>query len=474
MKKKKDMKFEKATYNKIRVEGLAGNPLAEAIPLRKSLEDFDEEIACEVEVPTDIDEFSVEDKEQQAMKIMSSVSPTSLYYDMYCDLLNVLKMGYEVRNPLTDEWKKHQNIVAAGKAKKKVTKTTGGAISFFGLSGVGKSTLVDSVLNLLKDVIVHEASGPLGYDFNQIVYIKCDIAGTDDPKEICLKILAHIDEVTGEGLSIEYRKPGHKVTDCIDRLITTCSTQNIGMLIFDEVQNIELTKPNGQKQIFSLLHRLNNESKIPVISIGTNKALKLFQDEFTNLRRLGLSNDLMNYKLGDPDWELLVEYAWSYQLVGESLELTPERMKLIYSLTAGVPYCLFFLMEQTNIKAIRSGKNNIDDQLLKDIYQSKFKFMRPALIALRLGKTAAYDDIYCAIKDADKDRTAFVKKLLKISHQHKLKGEGAKAIMEQIEPYLLEYKATKVEEATLKRLTRDLELTPSEIQSAGNELVLPI
>ena len=46
--------------------------------------------------------------------------------------------------------------------------------------------------------------------------------------------------------------------------------------------------------------------------------------------------------------------------------------------------------------------------------------------------------------------------------------------MEQIEPYLLEYKATKVEEATLKRLTRDLELTPSEIQSAGNELVLPI
>jgi hypothetical protein len=474
MKKKDDMRFEDATYNKIRVEGLAGNPLAEAIPLRKSLEDFDDEIACEVEIPIDIDEFSVEDKEQQAMKIMSSVSPTSLYYDMYCDLLNVLKMSYEVRNPLSDSWKKHQNIVAAGKAKKKVTKTTGGAISFFGLSGTGKSTLVDSVLNLLPDVLIHKNSGPLGYDFNQIIYIKCDISGTDDPKEICLKILAHIDEVTGEGLSIEYRKPGHKVTDCIDRLITTCSTQNIGMLIFDEVQNIGLTKPNGRKQIFSLLHRLNNEAKVPVVSIGTNKALKLFQDEFTNLRRLGLSNDLTNYKLNDPDWQVLVEYAWSYQLVGEPLDLTLERMKLIYSLTAGVPYCLFFLMEQANIKAIRSGKNDIDDKLLKEVYQLKFKFMRPALIALRLGKTAAYDDIYCAIKDADKDHSAFVKELLKISHQHKLKGEAAQAIMEQIEPYLLEYSATKTEEETLKRLTKNLDLIPSDIQSAGNELVLPI
>jgi len=461
-----------ATYRPLTVSGLTGNPLAEAIPLRLSMEEFWEKVADEISVPEDIANMPDEDKELHAMDIMNSVSPTSLYYDVYCDLVNLLRMGYRNRNPLCDEWKKKQQILATQLPKK--VKTTGGAISFFGLSGMGKTTLVDSALSLLPQVIRHSKDGSYKLEYNQILYLKCDISGSDDPKEICLKVLAEIDKITGEEVADIYRRKRHTAKNCIHKLVTRCSTLNIGMLIFDEVQNIELAKSSARKQLFSLFHKLNNESKIPVVSIGTSKASKIFQEEFTNVRRLGQPVEFFNYSPNDDDWKLLVEYVWDYQLVNSPQPLSQEIEQQIYNLTWGIPYCLFYLMEQANIQAIRKGRDSIDVEFLKEIYETKFKFMQPALIALRTGETDAFDDMYNIAKNSNKDHKKMVKDLLKTAHQYKLKGPEAKALLEQIRPYLVDYKPTIQESRTVKRLSTESEIVVSEITINGNEMEMPI
>jgi hypothetical protein len=472
MKNTDEIKEKYAVYRPLTVAGLAGNPLAEAIPLRLSMEEFWEKVSDEISVPENINNIPDEDKELHAMDIMNSVSPTSLYYDVYCDLLNLLRMGYRNRNPLCEEWKKKQHILATQPQKK--VKTTGGAISFFGLSGMGKTTLVDSALSQIDQVITHSKDGRYELEYKQIVYLKCDIAGSDDPKEVCLKVLAEIDKITGENVSAEYRRKKHTTKNCIHKLVTRCSTLNIGMLIFDEVQNIELSKPSARKQLFSLFHKLNNESKIPVVSIGTSKASEIFQDEFTNVRRLGQPVEFFNYSPNDDDWMLLVDYAWDYQLIKKPLPLSPEIEDQIYQLTWGIPYCLFYLMEQANIQAIRKGIDSIDIKFLKDIYETKFKFMQPALMALRSGNTDAFDDMYNIAKNLNKDHKILVKDLLKKAHQYKLKGPDAKTLLDQIKPYLVDYKPTIQESRTVKSLTKESEIVPSEITINGNEMEMPI
>ncbi|NMV21936.1 ATP-binding protein, partial [Vibrio parahaemolyticus] len=63
-------------------------------------------------VPDNFKNLDVETLENKASNIMSSVMPTSLYYDLYCDFLNILKEGYKERNPLDPDTIKWQNQVA--------------------------------------------------------------------------------------------------------------------------------------------------------------------------------------------------------------------------------------------------------------------------------------------------------------------------------------------------------------------------
>jgi len=446
----------------------AGNPFIEALPLRLSVNDFWDAVVDEVELPDNLDQLDVETLEQKAANIMKSVLPTSQYYDVYCDFLNVLKEGYQERNPLDEDTVRWQNQIATAKYKR--TRTTAPAINFIGYSGMGKTTLFDALLTQLEPVLSHPE---LGKDTLQIVFIKINVPGEADTKSICLLIAAEIDKFFGTDYEAQYDHLRRK--ECVTKLITLCSSLLIGVIIFDEIHNICFSAPNERKNIFTLFDRLSHDARIPTIKIGTSKANRLSEKEFSNARRLGIPHDWKNFQANDPDWKMLVEYAWEYQLLPKFVELTPAFEKLVYQLTQGIPHCLFFLVEQTNKYSLRNGLPCFTEQVLKHVFDTKLLLMKPAIIALRHGKVDAFDDLLVGGFKLDKDIKKLIKDMLKIAAEHKLKGEEAKALLEQIEHYLPEYKLTKKETATVKRLEKESTLIPSDItvDEHGNE-VLPI
>jgi len=89
--------------------------------------------------------------------------------------------------------------------------------------------------------------------------------------------------------------------------------------------------------------------------------------------------------------------------------------------------------------------------------------MKPAIIALRHGKVDAFDDIMTLNNQLDKEVKKLIKELLKIADDNKSTGTEAKAIYEQIERYLPEYKLTKKEGQIVKRLEKQTAMTPSEL-----------
>ncbi len=466
------MTFKKAKYIPSQNPYLKGNPLVEALPLRMNESDFWEETVNEVEPPENISELHDETIDDMASEIMNTVSPTSIFYDMYCDFLSTLKVGYRHRNPLDPDTAKWQHGIATSSFK--MSRTTAPALKLTGCSGGGKSTIVETIQTTVDPVLHHYKSGPLGYDFLQIVYIKINIPGDAKIKSICTLIMKEFDKVHGTNFAKEYGKKGVTAEKCIDRLITLCVTHLVGMIIFDEIQNICLATPNAQKLLFTLFDRLSNEARVPTIKIGTSKANNLTQSEFSNLRRFGVPCELNNYKKDDDDWKLLVEYAWSYQLLPNYVELTPELEELIYSLTAGVIHCLFYLIEQAIKMGNRQGYSCFSAELLEKVYDEKFSLMKPALFALRSGKVSAFDDLMGVDLSSQKDIDKAVKKLLKIAHDEQCKGRYAKLVLKEVEPYLPDYKLTKIESELVSKLRKESALEEANIDQYDWYMGLPI
>ncbi|QFI38799.1 ATP-binding protein [Moritella marina ATCC 15381] len=452
------MSFQIAKYTLSKNSDYRGNPFIETLPMRLSASDFWDAVVDVVELPENIAELDVETLEQKAANIMKSVLPTSQYYDIYCDFLNILKEGYQERNPLNEDTQRWQNQVATENYHR--TRTTAPSLKFTGFSGMGKTTLFNSLLTLIPPVLSHPKEGPMGKDVFQFVYIKVDIPGEADSKEICLIIAREIDKVLGTtDYQIQYEKLTRK--RCISKVITLCSTLLIGVIIFDEIQNICFASPNERKQIFTLFDQLTQVAHVPTVKIGTSKANRLSEKEFTNARRLGIPHEWVNFSKLDIDWKSLVEYAWDYQLLPEFIKLTPALENKIYSLTQGIPYCLFFLIEQTNKHCIRDCLPCFSGEVFDHIFDSKFSIMKPAIIALRHGKFDAFDDLMNTNFELDQKVKKEVKKLLKIAAEHRFKGQEAKAIYEQVERYLPEYKLTKKEEQTVKILEKELAMNSS-------------
>lgn len=451
--------YELAVYTPSKNSDFAGNPFIECLPLRLTVNDFWDAVVDEAELPDVLEQLDVETLEQKASNIMKSVFPTSLYYDVYCDFLNVLKEGYQERNPLNQATIRWQNQIATANYER--TRTTAPGLKFTGYSGMGKTTLFDALLTLVKPVIFHPKTGPLGKNTYQFVYIKINVPGEADSKSICLLIAAEIDKVLGTDYEKRYEKLTRK--RCVSKLITLCSTLLIGVIIFDEIHNICFSAPNERKIIFTLFDRLSHEARVPTVKIGTTKANRLSEKEFTNARRLGVPHDWKNFKQGDSDWKLLVDYAWEYQLLPVFVERTEELDALVYRLTQGIPHCLFFLIEQTNKYCLRYGFERFTMKHLNHVFDTKFSIMKPAIIALKHGKIEAFDDLMVGGNQLEKEIKNNIKNFLKIAAEHKLKGVEAKAVFEQIEQYLPEYQLTKKEQKTIKYLEKQSALVPSDM-----------
>ena len=449
-----------------------GNPFVESLPKRLNLEDFWNATVKDVELPEQLDRYDEEAKEEFARDIMDSVQPTSMYHGVYADVLALLKNGYKNRNPKDEKTQKWQHQVATNTFEQQ--KSTASSIILTGYSGMGKTTLIDSVLSQIPPIIHHQADGPLGFQCTQIVYIKVNIPGDADLKQICLAVIGEIDKIHGTEIRKSFEIKNRNTKDCISRLIALCTTHLVGMIIFDEIQNICLATPNAQKLVFTLFDRLANEAFVPTIKIGTTKANRLINNEFTNSRRLGASIEMLNFQREDEDWLLLVEYAWSQQLLPKKRSLTKADQELIYSYTQGIPYCLFFLIEQSNILGLRHGYHSFNKTLFGEVYRAKFRLMRPAITALRLGKTQAFDDLFFINNQVNQDSKVIIKKLLKIAHDSKLKGQPAKQLREEFDKYLPEYELTAKEKAIIKQLDKSSELVVSGLEEVDGKYRLPI
>lgn len=413
------------------ISDYAGNPLIEALPSIMTEDEFTSETTY-YPLFEESDRFlAPEARLQSVLRILKYFQPMAKHIDLERKISMSLRLGYQARNPLLPAYKARLREL-----KKSFSKENGKEIealshlvinedlpapgfTMIGVSGVGKSTALKKILKLYPQVILHSEYKGKPLNLYQIVWIKIDCPHGGSLKDLCIEFFKEIDKLLGTNYE---DKHGSKYNPDYLMLSQMCQIANdhlLGMLIIDEIQNLDQAKSGGKNQMLSFFVRLDNTIGVPVVVIGTSKATKILQGEFRQgRRREGIGSvywDRFQFKNEEqmeaeklPEdkrkierekketWEFFVSTIFDYQFTKESVDFDEEFSALLYNESQGVTDIAIKLFVLTQFRAIITNQEKISRSLMLQVALEDLKLVRPMLDALRSGNPdiiAKYDDI---------------------------------------------------------------------------------
>lgn len=142
---------------------------------------------------------------------------------------------------------------------------------------------------------------------------------------------------------------------------------------------------------------LVNTIGLPVVMIGTTKAMAILQGEFRQARRGSGQGDLVWDRMkNDAAWQVFVKSMWRYQWTGNSVPYTDEMVNMLYDESQGIIDIAVKLYAIVQIEAITSGTEMFTASDIHKAAEKKLSLVKPMLDALRSGdrkKILRYEDI---------------------------------------------------------------------------------
>jgi hypothetical protein len=342
----------KAEYKDQVVPENRGNPFIEAIPNRLDIDQFIDTLYSLPEFDSSFLKFGAEDRLSLVQQIKPSFwLPFPSHYDKYRGLYNMVKIGYQSRNPLSAIYNRQfaigwDEIYESGlnDEGKNIAGNvqTAQSLAEIGVSGIGKSKIYERILKrLFPQVIHHNEYKGRKLLMTQVVWLHIECPSGKSVGALCKNFYDKVDELLGSNF---YQKFGEKAgnTDALaKRMVKVAAQINLGVLIIDEIQNVHKAHSGGDERMINFLTELVNTIGVPVIIVGTFKALYLFNESLANSRR-GIpdsySENIMGLLPGDSwEWNELIESLWDLQYTANFTSLTDELKQLMYYHTVGIP-----------------------------------------------------------------------------------------------------------------------------------------
>lgn len=142
---------------------------------------------------------------------------------------------------------------------------------------------------------------------------------------------------------------------------------------------------------------LVNTIGVPVILIGTTKAMPILQGEFRQARRGSGQGDLIWDRLkNDRTWEIIIKAMWKNQWTKHPVPLSDELKNTIYDESQGIIDIAIKLYAMSQMEAIVSRKERITPEIIRKVAREKLVLVKPMLDALKSGnikEIIKYSDI---------------------------------------------------------------------------------
>lgn len=142
---------------------------------------------------------------------------------------------------------------------------------------------------------------------------------------------------------------------------------------------------------------LVNTIGLPVVMIGTTKAMSILQGEFRQARRGSGQGDLIWDRMrNDAVWQVFVKSMWRYQWTKKHVPYSEEMVNMLYDESQGIIDIAVKLYAIVQIEAITSGMESFSASDIHKVAEKKLGLVKPMLDALRSGdrkKILRYEDI---------------------------------------------------------------------------------
>lgn len=374
--------------------------IGEAIMQMAYLPDFDESIS-------DQPDFIRIHKLNNGLRLFY---PLNVHLDLESRISCLIRGGYIERNPLEHAYYKKidkavSSISQYGRTESfRSTKYHG--FNIIGASGVGKTQAVERILDYYPQVISHSNFQGVNFTSSQLVWLKLDCPFDGSTKGLCLNFFQAVDRIFGTNYLRNYASKRVTVDEMLPSMALVASLHHLGVLVIDEIQRLSLAKSGGGEKMLNFFTQLVNTVGVPVLMVGTYKALPLFGNNISQARRGTGQGDLLWDRMAfDDQWEEFINVLWRYQCTRRKITEAEKAdlSRVLYEETQGITDLAvkaFIFAQQRAIEA-KEKEEELTPGIIRSVVNDKFKLLLPALEALRnLDKRALdiYEDLYPKFK----------------------------------------------------------------------------
>lgn len=221
-----------------------------------------------------------------------------------------------------------------------------------GLAGTGKTTLVDSIVNLYPRFVIQTFHPHL--IFKQIPILKITTPHKSSRKDFCNAILSAMDTILFSNYVNDYK--GYSEVSLTNMVKNKVLIHFVGTIIVDEFQDLR-TRSGPPELTLAFIKNISNTLKLPIVFVGSFEIEEiLFGNWQLCTRNQGFQ--WFYHKQNSKEYKDLIDELFKHSVIG-SQNLAPEISDAYYKLTAGAPRTLTLLHAEAQKICIHSKKKHI-------------------------------------------------------------------------------------------------------------------
>ena len=324
--------------------------------------------------------------------------PLEQHIDIEQRFSGCIRQGYLHRNPLAKEYaaalaQGHRMILSRGTYENlEAFRPTAAGFTIIGLSGVGKTSAVSNILALYPQVIEHTKYRNNPLVLKQIVWLKLDCPHDGSVKGLCMEFLEAVDRAAGTNYFELHGKRINTIDILMIRMAQIARLHCIGVLVIDEIQHLSLAKGGGWEKMLNFFVTLVNTIGLPVVLIGTSRAMAVLQGEFRQARRGSGQGDLIWDRMkNNASWDIFVSSMWENQWTRETVVLNDKFRNALYDESQGIIDIAVKLYAMVQIRAVALGVETFKPSDFHKVASERLGLVKPMLDALKSGDNKKID-----------------------------------------------------------------------------------